>query len=467
LGSGFLALMAWTGALAGIDGFKMRGLSWLVEDVIVGGMGRGLGAALTACIGIVLAVAIMVVFGRSPTPTTRPQRSGNAPVSGGASTPNSLGQRRRVITRASIGENGASRSVPVADPDANAQESVNLDGLGHLYDQDSVARIQATRSPTLWHVTTIRTLVYQGNPYGFVQWVLQQPETDRATVAWIFLWARGVHYLRGETIAPTPHLTGDEVTALLRAVCSRSEQGGFSNDDLGLHKDYEAERLKCLAVMEKGELAPGIVAPTALLAKPFDPPRLDDRFFRWDMTLARLHPRYIPVSLDKHTSEFDITDASDVSRIKKHRDPALWHQAAMAALAYKGDPHGFLPWLVQQPKMDRATAGWIFLWAEGSRYLRGATEFSFNSGVRDAAGLLGSICERSHGMGFSNDALGLDRDFEAERLKCLAVIQNGELAPGIVAPIALLARPFDPPRHDGRFTLDDGLIICEETAQKG
>jgi predicted esterase len=59
--------------------------------------------------------------------------------------------------------------------------------------------------------------------------------------------------------------------------------------------------------------------------------------------------------------------------------------------------------------MDRATAGWIFLWAEGSRYLRGATDFNFNSGVRDVEALLRSVCERSKGMGFSNDALGLDR----------------------------------------------------------
>lgn len=61
---GFVALMAWTGALVGIDGFKMRGLAWLVEDVIVGIMGRGIGSVLTACAGIVLAIAVYAAGAR-------------------------------------------------------------------------------------------------------------------------------------------------------------------------------------------------------------------------------------------------------------------------------------------------------------------------------------------------------------------------------------------------------------------
>ena len=64
-------------------------------------------------------------------------------------------------------------------------------------------------------------------------------------------------------------------------------------------------------------------------------------------------------------------------------------------------------------------------------------------------------------MSFTNDNLGLDPDFEAERLKCLAVMENGELAPGIIAPIALLAKPYNPAGPDNRFTLDDGIIVSE------
>ena len=73
--------------------------------------------------------------------------------------------------------------------------------------------------------------------------------------------------------------------------------------------------------------------------------------------------------------------------------------------------------------------------------------------------LFRAVCERSEGMGFANDVLGLDPGFEEERLNCLAVIEEGQLAPGIVAPMVLLARPFDPPRDDDRYDLDDGIIL--------
>jgi hypothetical protein len=96
--------------------------------------------------------------------------------------------------------------------------------------------------------------------------------------------------------------------------------------------------------------------------------------------------------------------------VKAQRDPALWHQAAMAALAYRGDPHGFLPWLLEQPEMDRATAGWIFLWAEGSRYLRGVTDFPLNHITSEAMmALFRSLCGRSESVGFPRDDLGLAR----------------------------------------------------------
>lgn len=291
-GFGFLALMAWTGALVGVDSFKSRHLAWLVETLIVGTAGRGLGAVLTAGVGIVLAIAFYAL---------------------------------------------------------------------------STQRHERKSSP------------------------------------------------RGS-----------------RSVSSHQKPPKNSISTVQAGKDGTADRMERIRARLETDTAKGAPATTSPIADKPEP-----------------------------SGGFDITDTDDVSRLKAQRDPALWHQAAMAALAYKGDPHGILPWLVQQPEMDRATAGWIFLWAEGSHYLRGATDFNFNSGVRDVAALLRSICERSKGMGFSNDALGLDRDFEAERLKCLAVIENGEMAPGIVAPIALLARPFDPPRDDGRFTLDDGLVICE------
>ena len=182
--------------------------------------------------------------------------------------------------------------------------------------------------------------------------------------------------------------------------------------------------------------------------------RLDDELF--EKALARLRVLKTPAS-----KKIDIASKSGVAKAQASREPALWHQAAMAALAYRGDKHGFLPWVLQQPEMDRATAGWIFLWAEGSRYLSGDTDFLLDHiASNKMVELFHAVCARSEGLGFDNDALGLDPGFEEERQNCLAVIAEGEIAPGIVAPKALLARPFAPPRQDDGFTLEDGIILC-------
>ena len=182
--------------------------------------------------------------------------------------------------------------------------------------------------------------------------------------------------------------------------------------------------------------------------------RLDDALF--EKAVARLRVLKTPAS-----KKIDIAGKKGAEKARAQRDPMLWHQAAMAALAYRGDKHGFVPWVLQQPELDRATAGWIFLWAEGSRFLRGETEYLLDHiASKKMVELFRAVCERSEGMGFANDALGLDPGFEEERQNCLEVIAEGQVAPGIVAPKALLARPFAPPREDDRFTLEDGIILC-------
>lgn len=180
---------------------------------------------------------------------------------------------------------------------------------------------------------------------------------------------------------------------------------------------------------------------------------LDDELFEKAAALAR-------VLQTPARKKIDMAKPSGVAKAKSQRDPALWHVATMAALAYRGDKHGFLHWVLQQPETDRATAGWMFLWAEGSRYLRGETSFPLDNLASDKmVSLFEAVCQRSEGAGFSNDRLGLDPGFEEERLNCLAVIADGELAPGILTPKTLLAQPFAEPSPNDRFCLDDGIII--------
>lgn len=56
---GFLALMAWSGKLSGIDGTKVRLFAWIVEDIGVANFGRAGATGLFVGLGMV-SVATMV-----------------------------------------------------------------------------------------------------------------------------------------------------------------------------------------------------------------------------------------------------------------------------------------------------------------------------------------------------------------------------------------------------------------------
>jgi hypothetical protein len=136
----------------------------------------------------------------------------------------------------------------------------------------------------------------------------------------------------------------------------------------------------------------------------------------------------------------------------------------MAVLAGCHDDHGFLPWLLTQPDMDRATAGWLFLWPEGSMYLVGNTSnwsLLDNSTEPEMLSLFSAICERSEQSGFARDECGLDAGFEAERLKCLEIFAQGKVLSGITFPHRLISTPFKPPMRSGYRHEDAGLIFCE------
>lgn len=58
---GFLALMAWTGKLAGIDGVKVRLFAWIVEDVGVANFGRAGATALFVGLGLASVPVVLCV----------------------------------------------------------------------------------------------------------------------------------------------------------------------------------------------------------------------------------------------------------------------------------------------------------------------------------------------------------------------------------------------------------------------
>lgn len=149
-----------------------------------------------------------------------------------------------------------------------------------------------------------------------------------------------------------------------------------------------------------------------------------------------------------------LDNANDVDWIKTQQNPELWHVAAISALVWHGDPHGFLEWLIQQPALDRATAGWLFMWPDGSSYLRGEDESHFLLDMfdgKDVLKIFSAVCERSQKVGFKNDRIGLESEWETVRLACLKVVQENKVAAGINAPMALIEKPYPAQKRNLSF----------------
>ena len=72
----------------------------------------------------------------------------------------------------------------------------------NMCDAEHVGWVKSQRDPELWHAAAIAIVNTVGDPHGFLVWLADQPETDRATAGYFFLGVFGVDYLRGQTDFP-------------------------------------------------------------------------------------------------------------------------------------------------------------------------------------------------------------------------------------------------------------------------
>ena len=136
-----------------------------------------------------------------------------------------------------------------------------------------VAWVQSQRDPELWHAATMAIVNTIGDPHGFLVWLAAQPETDRATAGYVFL-AYGAQYLRGVTdFSGGEGMSREQWLQALDAMCRRSATIGFAGDSLGLPSQADAARRECLDLVSRGEVAPGIPIPHALIDSAFPPAR--------------------------------------------------------------------------------------------------------------------------------------------------------------------------------------------------
>ena len=139
----------------------------------------------------------------------------------------------------------------------------------NMRNQEHVDWVKSQRDPELWHAAAIAIVNTVGDPHGFLVWLADQPETDRATAGYVFLGVFGADYLRGQTEFLGEGLSGDQWLRAMEAICRRAATVGFTNDSLGLHRGCEAVRQACLEVIDRGQVADGMSVPHAILDTPF------------------------------------------------------------------------------------------------------------------------------------------------------------------------------------------------------
>jgi hypothetical protein len=139
----------------------------------------------------------------------------------------------------------------------------------NMCDAEHVGWVKSQRDPELWHAAAIAIVNTVGDPQGFLVWLADQPETDRATAGYFFLGVFGADYLRGQTAFLGEGLSGTQWLRAMEAMCRRAATVGFANDVLGLHHGFEAERQTCLDLIKGGQVVDGIAIPHAILNAPF------------------------------------------------------------------------------------------------------------------------------------------------------------------------------------------------------
>ena len=135
----------------------------------------------------------------------------------------------------------------------------------NMRDPEHVDWVKSRRDPELWHAAAIAVLNYLGDPRGFLVWLMDQPETDRATAGYIFFGAYGSDYLRGQTdfsAKDCPARSGctpcRPFAAGRRALASPMIRWVFT-------PGLKPQRQACLDLVDRGQIADGIVIPRALL----------------------------------------------------------------------------------------------------------------------------------------------------------------------------------------------------------
>lgn len=135
----------------------------------------------------------------------------------------------------------------------------------------------------------------------------------------------------------------------------------------------------------------------------------------------------------------DVSVSTDVNWIKQSNDPLVWHTAAMACLFYRGDKHELIAWLVRQPSLDRVTAAALFLHgSSGVHHLKKDSISVVRMKRTQVEEMIDLLCDLDEAHALLDNGIGMQPDWEVERLDTLATLANNPRT-----PVRFLGRPID------------------------
>ncbi len=137
----------------------------------------------------------------------------------------------------------------------------------------------------------------------------------------------------------------------------------------------------------------------------------------------------------------DLDNIEHIEWLKIHNNPADNFEVVSAEMCFRNDPHQFIDWLIDQPDLDRGTAGFIFFGAGGLERVMGSQHYG-RVDPEWADRLLYALCARSEQRGFQFDRIAPPSWCNDSRDKLLDFLSNNAPSADFLIPYNLFNAPF-------------------------
>lgn len=147
------------------------------------------------------------------------------------------------------------------------------------------------------------------------------------------------------------------------------------------------------------------------------------------------------LSSDSLIAELDLDNIAHIEWLKSRNNPADNFEVVSAEMCFHNDPHHFIDWLIDQPDMDRGTAGFIFFGAGGLERVMGLPYYGRVS-PQWADRLLYALCDRSEQRGFQFDRIAPPSWCNESREKLVQFLSNDNSLADFTIPRSIIDTPF-------------------------